>query len=145
MSNRYIDATTNDATIATPWLLSYSDKARQKIQTAMNTQRGEWFLDASVGIPWLEWLTERDPSLSEISDTIRADLLKITEVVSVSESRAVLDESTQTIEYSARVQIGNGEVFELSATRQANEYLGINGTHLVAIWLQNMRGVNVTN
>jgi len=145
MSNRYFEASSNDSVAAIPWDRTYAEKSRQKIQVAINTHRGEWFLVPELGLPWIEWLTERSPDLLDIARTISAEILKVSEVANVQKSVAIYDTQQQAINYTALVTLKNNDTIQLTAERALTNFDGINGTHLTAIRLQATRGISGTN
>jgi len=57
----------------------------QKISIRLNTFRGEWILDDSEGLPFLEWLQTKDPPEADIENRIRAEINAVEGVETIRE------------------------------------------------------------
>lgn len=58
----------------------------------MHRHKGEWFLDPSVGVPYIQWFGEkRGVTTDTIEDVIRAELLGVRGVAAVPSVNAEVD------------------------------------------------------
>jgi len=53
----------------------------QRLKIRLSMQRGSWFLDQRVGVPWLPTIYKRKPDLLEIGALLRAEILSTPEVI----------------------------------------------------------------
>jgi hypothetical protein len=64
--------------------VSGNEKTIQSIQIRLGRFRGEWFLDPSSGLPWMEWLGTRNLNPNTVLSQIRSEILRVEGVVSIS-------------------------------------------------------------
>lgn len=94
-----------------------AEALRQKLETRLRLYRGEWFLDTSSGVPYLQRIlgrgSERSPndlssgSLNQIFD---AECLKESEVRSIVRSESVFDTAKRSFSYTAELDTIYGTV-----------------------------------
>jgi len=53
------------------------EKVVQSIQIRLGRFRGEWFLDPTSGLQWMEWLGTRNVSVSEIVARVSSEILRV--------------------------------------------------------------------
>lgn len=84
------------------------DLVVQRLNIRLQVFEGEYVLDQSAGVPWIEWLSEKRLDLAEIRDDLRRLIL---ETPGVAEIRRF------SLEHEQEVLTGDVElVFESSTT-----------------------------
>ena len=90
---------------------------RQKLETRLKLYRGEWFLDRTVGVPYVQKILGRASGNAEhavedgtISQIFDAEILKEKEVIALVSSEAIYDANKRTLAYNARVNTIYGEI-----------------------------------
>jgi hypothetical protein len=73
------------------------EEMKQRIAIAIKTQLGEWFLDTTRGVPYLEEWFVKVPKLGQLTSRLRAYLMTVEGVVGVDELVLTLDQATRTI------------------------------------------------
>jgi hypothetical protein len=99
-----LDSATGDLTVPS-YIGSGPDVTRQRLGIRLRTLLGEWFLDQTVGIPLLTWLSEKGTSHAAISARVRAEVAGCPGVVSVTSWGFVWTASTGTLTLTGDVQI----------------------------------------
>jgi hypothetical protein len=75
----------------------------QKITIRLRTKRGEWPLDDSVGVPYLEWLREKRPPLEDVEAVFRAEIVAIDGVEAVQSIDVGVDAPRESVDVSATI------------------------------------------
>jgi hypothetical protein len=74
------------------------DAIAQGIGARLKTFRGEWFLDGSIGVPYLEQVLGRKrPNLAAVEQLLRAEILAVAGVTSVLALTLSLGSTTRTL------------------------------------------------
>lgn len=111
-----IDPTTNDLFLSADGNLAtvtsgeaVGQHARQRLQTFT----GEWFLDTTCGVPWLDQILGRayDPALAE--SVVKADLLSTDGVTEVKDFAVAFDKETRGLRIRS---INVGTIFDEDAS-----------------------------
>lgn len=111
-----IDQETNDLVVEDNSLIIVEDAeavaqhARQRAQTF----QGEWFLDASAGVPWGQQIFGRDydPALAEA--VLKANLLGTDGVTEITSFSVSFDRATRGLRFrDVEVMTDHGEVVSL--------------------------------
>ncbi|MFB6375287.1 MAG: hypothetical protein ABEN55_19690 [Bradymonadaceae bacterium] len=82
----------------------------QKIGIRLRTHRGEWMLDESAGMPFLEWLQRKKPPQVGVENKVRQEIKAVEGVESVTELEVDFERPIETIEVSATVRTEYGEI-----------------------------------
>ena len=83
--------------------------ALRKIQDQFGLWLGEWFLDTSIGFPWIpRVLSLKNPSFTEIRALFRQAILLTPGVVSLEALSMSLDPRTRQLEYSFAAKLDSG-------------------------------------
>ena len=81
-------------------------------QKARNTLRlflGEWFLDTTKGVPWLQTiLGVKNPDLAIVKQAIRSRLLAIEGAADIVDENYVFDSSARHLSYSFEIKCTDG-------------------------------------
>lgn len=82
-----------------------TDTTLQRIKIRLGTFSGEWILDTSVGLPFIEWLQRKPVPVDEIGDRIRREIETTPGVLKVLDFEGEFDDDEQTLSYTARVLV----------------------------------------
>lgn len=74
------------------WITGH-EKIIQSVSIRLGRFRGEWFLDPSSGLPWMEWLGVRNTSLADIVARISSEILRVDGITQIQTITPVKDES----------------------------------------------------
>ncbi len=78
---------------------------RQKVQIRLNTAQGDWFLDASQGIPYHTWLSTKPFQPEVVSAALRNEVATTTGVITVTSWNYTWDVTTRLFTATGMVQI----------------------------------------
>lgn len=70
---------------------------KQRIHRRLRTIEGDWFLDPTKGLPYLDWIATKPPPVASISAETRQAVADVPGVVRVEEWDATHDPETRTI------------------------------------------------
>lgn len=82
----------------------------QKIAIRLQTFRGEWMLDDSAGMPYLEWIQRKTPPQVEVANKVRQEIKAVEAVESVTELSVDFERPIETLEVSATVRTEHGDI-----------------------------------
>jgi hypothetical protein len=71
-----------DLDLSKPKGVSGIEYAAQKIRQKLLMLKGEWFLDQNLGIPWVEEVLIKNPSLEFIRSVVRKTVLSVPGIIS---------------------------------------------------------------
>ena len=74
-----------------------ANRVRQGVEIALRIWRGEYFLDSEVGVPYLETIIVKSPSLPSIEAALRAVIRSVDGVQSVDSLTAALDRQARSL------------------------------------------------
>jgi hypothetical protein len=133
LRNLSLDPTTGDLAMAYGNLViaTGSDAVRQALMTRLRFARGEWFIDESIGIPWLARsnndngdyiLGAKGPPLPAIKEIFRKAILASPGIASVTSLDVVYDGTRRTASISFTAVQDNGallvvDTFQLGVVR----------------------------
>jgi len=100
------DSATAQVTDAT--LQTGTAEIDQKIRAVLQTNKGEWFLDTTQGVPYFTDIFIKNASAQVVGSAITAALKRIPEVIEVSEMSVVIDRSARTSAVSFRARTTDG-------------------------------------
>lgn len=83
---------------------------RQSAECRLRTFRGEWFLDANLGVPWVERVLGRKASAAPVRAIVREELLAIQGVVGLRSLNVRFDRATRTMAIDFILQTATGDV-----------------------------------
>lgn len=122
-----LDTLTHDLVIAPPGdvqLVDGAARVAQQIKVTLLMFLGEWFLDTSFGVPYLEEILVKNPKFAGINALLRA---RIIDVPGVTRIRAL------TMDF-------NRQGRALTVTFNAETPFGLTGPHNVALTLRALNG-----
>jgi len=80
------------------------------LQDKLSFWLGEWFLDTSQGVPWLQVLGIKNPNVSAIRAMLRSIIEGTPPVVSVNELSAVFTPARRSFAYQFSATLASGQV-----------------------------------
>lgn len=94
--------------------LTGADALAQRLENRLKLWLGEWFLDTSIGVDWLDILESKPTDTDEIERILREEILKDAAVTEIVDFSVVFDNTNRraTITFSANGDVGlvQGEV-----------------------------------
>lgn len=95
-----LNAATHDIIINEDDIMFIDDAERvaQQIKIQLMTFLGEWFLDTTHGVPYLEQILVKNPDGNIIEAILRSQILKVPDVVSVDDMILTYDPKKRTLE-----------------------------------------------
>lgn len=118
-----LDTVTHDIVIASNGDIVMVDQARrvaQQIKVTLLAFLGEWFLDTTFGVPYLEQILVKNPKWSTVNALLRARIIAVPGVQRVTRLDLDFDRPTRT----------------LTVTFDAITPDGLTGPHNVALTLR---------
>lgn len=108
-----------------PGTITGAEAVAQNVRVRLGTHLGEWPQDASVGLPYVTWLTTKPVDVDAITARIRRTVRETPGVISVNGWSGTLGaDGTVTVTGSAVVE--DGAVLDVQApvalTRRSNAY-----------------------
>lgn len=85
-----------------------AERVAQQIKIQLLTFLGEWFLDVTHGVPYLEYILLKNPNFTLIREIFREQILEVTDVKSITELELEFDSKTRimTLSYEADTTYG---------------------------------------
>lgn len=97
------------ATITTPvFTTTTSENLAQRLKIRLQTFKGEWFLDGTIGIDYFNQIAGKNRSKAAVDAIIQAEILKEQEVLQITAYSSVVDKTTRkiTIQFTVRTVDG---------------------------------------
>lgn len=79
------------------------DEVVQILRQRLRTGLGEWFLDTTIGVPYLQSIFKKNPSPVAIETAFKNEILNTPGVLELSEFELDVDASTRTMTLTFRV------------------------------------------
>lgn len=89
-------------------VVSEREDVRQRVIERLAFWRGEWFLDARQGVPYLTEIFTRPASADLAESVITAEIRSVEGVTDVTEVEVSIDTDTRRLSYAARVSTAYG-------------------------------------
>lgn len=99
-------AVVNNALVLTDGLQQVKQELMQRLQTIS----GEWFLDTSVGLPYLTDMTQKGMKLSTAAQYFRNEINACPGVLAINKLELSLDNTTRRLSVAIEVQGETGEI-----------------------------------
>lgn len=89
-------------------LIDYAERVAQQIKIALKFMLGEWFLDTSQGVPYLEYVLVKNPNMTHIRSIFRECIADVDGVSAVNSLTLDYDRENRklTVEYEAETDYG---------------------------------------
>jgi len=81
----------------------------QRIEIRLRTFVGEWLLDESQGLPYIEWIAQKPTQVDQISDVLRAEVETTPGVISVDSWVATRVKSSRRMSIAASITIEDSD------------------------------------
>jgi hypothetical protein len=105
------------ATITTPtFTTSTSENLAQRLKIRLQTFKGEWFLDGTIGIDYFNQIAGKNRSKAAVDAIIQAEILKEQEVLQITAYSSVVDKTTRKITIQFTVRTVDGFYSTLTAS-----------------------------
>lgn len=73
-----LDAKTHDLALnGDVWFIDNAERVAQQIKIQLLTFLGEWFLDVTHGVPYLDYVLIKNPNFTLIRELFREQILKV--------------------------------------------------------------------
>lgn len=105
LTNNDLDITNNELT-----LITGIDETSQNITVNLKTILGEWFLDESIGVPWLNEIFVKKNSLSQAQAILINQIKQTNGVKKINDIQFDFKNSTRQLSVSTRVQSEDGDI-----------------------------------
>lgn len=108
-----ISPETNDAFFVngqTP--VTYENKVTvaQKLKIKLQTFKGEWFLDETIGLPYFQTILTRGVSKNTIDTLFQEQILSEPDVLEIVEFNSIIDVQTRTYQLSFKVRTNQNQI-----------------------------------
>lgn len=107
MTDILIDSVTNDAIFingSTPITDTQNLTVAQKLKIKLQTFKGEWFLDTTVGIPLFQTIFQRGVSKATVDSIFQEAILSEPKVKEIVEFNSIIDPLTRIYQLSFKVR-----------------------------------------
>jgi hypothetical protein len=105
------------ATITTPtFTTTTSENLAQRLKIRLQTFKGEWFLDGTIGIDYFNQIAGKNRSKAAVDAIIQAEILKEQEVLQITAYSSVVDKTTRKITIQFTVRTVDGFYSTLTAS-----------------------------
>ena len=105
------------ATVTTPtFTTTTSENLAQRLKIRLQTFKGEWFLDGTIGIDYFNQIAGKNRSKAAVDAIIQAEILKEQEVLQITAYSSVVDKTTRKITIQFTVRTIDGFYSTLTAS-----------------------------
>jgi hypothetical protein len=80
-----------------------ADEVVQRVAVALKTHRGEWLFDTDLGLPYREEIMVRNPDLERITGLVRALIISIEDVTSITQLQLDYNGSARTMRVEGQI------------------------------------------
>lgn len=89
-------------------LIDNAERVAQQIKIQLWTWLGEWFLDITHGVPYLENILVKSPNMAIVRQILIAQIMNVQDVKSVTRLDLVFDKKNRTLEvdFDANTEYG---------------------------------------
>lgn len=85
-------------------------RIRQQVVITLKTFLGEWFLDNTHGVPYLENILVKNPNRAEVEAILRAKIKAVPNVVGVPKMRLLLNHPTRSLATVFEIETDSGRI-----------------------------------
>ena len=86
----------------------------QKVKQALTTFKGEWFLDESEGMPYIQEIFGKNPDLNRIKSLYIRAIQSVAEVTEILELDLTEDKQSRTLSVDMKLRDLGGNIVEVS-------------------------------
>lgn len=89
-------------------LIDNAERVAQQIRIRLNSFLGEWFLNTSYGLPYLEYILIKNPNLTLVRSILRKQIASVDDVAKVNSLTVTLDNKTRklTVDFECATSYG---------------------------------------
>lgn len=93
-------------------MLDGLQSAVQRVTQRLRFWRGEWYIDAAEGVPYIADVLGHDVNIELAKQAITAQIRTVPDIIDVSDATIDVDVATRTLHYSARLttRFGTAEI-----------------------------------
>lgn len=91
-------------------LIDNAERVVQQIKIKLKSFLGEWFLDTTYGIPYLEDILIKNPSIDHIRNILRQEIIDVDDVTAVTSLSVLLNRQSRTLTVNFEAQTTFGLV-----------------------------------
>jgi len=90
------------------WPINDADKVAQQIKMNLLTFLGEWFLDVTFGVPYLEEILVKNPRMASVETILRKHIASVPDVICIDSLSIDWDRKTRYlfVEFSCTTNLG---------------------------------------
>ena len=90
------------------WLIEGADKVAQQIKINLLTFLGEWFLDNTLGVPYLEEILIKNPRMASVETILRNHISSVPNVIRITSFGLGWDRQKRTlsVEFACDTDLG---------------------------------------
>lgn len=99
-------------------LIDNAERIAQQIKITLKFMLGEWFLDTSKGVPYLEYVLIKNPNMNHIRAIFREKILDVPDVIKLNSLDLTLDRKSRALTVSFEAETSAG----LLTRRELLEY-----------------------
>lgn len=99
-------------------LIDDTERIAQQIKITLKFMLGEWFLDTSKGVPYLEYVLVKNPNMNHIRAIFREKILDVPGVAGINKLELTHDRKTRALSVSFEAETTAG----LLTRREVLEY-----------------------
>lgn len=89
-------------------LIDNAERVAQQVKIKLKSFLSEWFLDTTYGVPYLEEILVKNPSLDHVRNILRQQILDVDDVSSVTSLTLNLDKQSRvlTVDFTCETTYG---------------------------------------
>ena len=91
-------------------MVNGNDEVRQRIEISLNINEGEWIFDKTLGIPWIDLISDKDTKIYEIENEIIDEVESDDRVEEVIEIESDLDTARRDLDVKFKAKLTNGDI-----------------------------------
>lgn len=91
-------------------LIDDAERVAQQIRITLGFWRGEWFLDTSRGVPYLERILVKNPNINHIRQILNEEIQSVDGVTASSIDSVYMDKRTREAEVMYTAETDRGRV-----------------------------------
>lgn len=118
--NLYLSADTFDLVLDSNYQIrmtqTEAEYISQKIEGRLGLQRGEWFLNRDLGIPYYEEILKKNPDLNKVRNLFTSEILRIPEIKTLLEFNIDFDQKARKYTLSFIAELTSGAIVDSTAT-----------------------------
>lgn len=91
-------------------LLTGAEKVKQQVLIKLKLWRGEWFLDADFGTPYLQSILGKQLTLSGALAALRISILEVKDILAITEFTYNFDNQSRVLSVNFTAQTPYGQI-----------------------------------